>query len=122
MSQKQTAHKQHIEWLRRSSTQHQPLLEDRVAHAWQIAHQVVQLLREKYGVDRVRVFGSLLYTNEFHARSDIDLAVEGLTIRDYWDALADVLFLDDDIVIDLVDPDTCRPAVWSHVEREGVDV
>ncbi|MFC1976600.1 nucleotidyltransferase family protein [Chloroflexota bacterium] len=109
MSQKQTAHKQHIEWLRRSSTRRQPLLEDRMAYAWQVARQAAQLLREKYSVDRVRVFGSLLHANQFHSRSDIDLAVEGLTVHDYWDALADVLFLDEEITIDLVDPDTCPP-------------
>ena len=122
MAQEQATRKQHIEWLRRSSTRHRPILDDRMAHAWRVARRAAQLLREKYGVNRVRVFGSLLYADQFHARSDIDLAVEGLAVQDYWDALADVLFLDDEITIDLVDPSTCLPAVWMHVEREGVDV
>ena len=122
MPQEQTTREQHIEWLRRSSTRHRPLLEDRMAHAWQTARRAAQLLQDRYGVKRVRVFGSLLHPGQFHAKSDIDLAVEGLAVRDYWDALADVLFLDDKITIEMVDPDTCLPAVWANVEREGVDL
>ncbi|MFQ5595518.1 MAG: nucleotidyltransferase family protein [Anaerolineae bacterium] len=98
MSQQSVVRKQHIEWLRRSSARRRPLPEARLARAWQVARQAAQLLRERYGVSRVRVFGSLLHPNYFHAGSDVDLAVEGLTVRDYWDALADVLFLDDEVV------------------------
>ena len=79
-------------------------------------------MRERYRVSRVRVFGSLLHPTQFHARSDIDLAVEGLKVQDYWDALADVLFLDSEIAVDLVDAGACSPAVWAMVEREGVDL
>ncbi|MBN1992885.1 MAG: nucleotidyltransferase domain-containing protein [Anaerolineae bacterium] len=98
------------------------MLENRIAYAWQLTRRAAQLLREKYQVKRVRVFGSLLYAEQFHAKSDVDLAVEGLAVHNYWDALADVLFLDDEIMIDLVDPATCPPPVWLQVEREGVDV
>jgi predicted nucleotidyltransferase len=121
-SKKETIRERHIEWLRCASTRRQSSLESHMTHAWQTARRVAQLLRERYGVNRVRVFGSLLDPNYFHAGSDIDLAVEGLAIHDYWDALADVLFLDDKITIDLVDPDTCLPAVWTNVESEGVDL
>jgi predicted nucleotidyltransferase len=122
MPQEQTTHKQHIEWLRRSSTRRRPLLEDRIARAWQTAHRAAQLLQDRYGVNRVRVFGSLLHPDQFHAKSDVDLAVEGLAVQDYWDAVADILFLDDEITIDLVDPSTCLPPVWATVEREGVEL
>ena len=122
MPQEKTIREQHIKWLRHSSTRHRPLLEERLTRAWQAAHQAAQLLREKYGAERIRVFGSLLQPTLFHAKSDIDLAVEGLTVQEYCDATADVLFLDDLITVDLVDPSTCSPAVWAHVEREGVDI
>lgn len=122
MSQeKKTTQQHHIEWLRQLATQHRSS-EKRLAYAWEIARKAAQLLRERYGISRVRVFGSLLHPAYFHSKSDIDLAVEGLLIRDYWDALADVLFLDDQLTIDLVDPDTCSPDVWARVEKEGVDV
>jgi predicted nucleotidyltransferase len=120
--QEQTTREQHIEWLRRSSTRRPPLLEDRIARAWQTARSAAQLLQNRYGVNRIRVFGSLLHPDQFHAKSDVDLAVEGLAVQDYWDALADILFLDNEITVDLVDPSTCPPAVWANVEREGVDL
>lgn len=122
MSQQPAIREQYIEWLRHSAAQRRPFAEERLARAWQVARQAARLLRERYGAPRVRVFGSLLHARRFHAGSDIDLAVEGLAVGDYWDALAEVLFLDDEITVDLVDPGTCPPVVWAIVEREGVDL
>ena len=118
MSHQPAIRERYLEWLRLSSTRRQPPPEDQLALAWQVARRAAQLLRERYGVGRVRVFGSLVHPAQFHAGSDVDLAVEELAVRDYWDALADVLFLDDEITVDLVDPDTCPPAIWAIVERE----
>jgi len=122
MSQPQATREPYVEWLRRSVMQRRPLPQVRLTHAWQVARQAARLLRERYDVSRVRVFGSLLHPGRFHVGSDVDLAVEGLTIGNYWDALADVLFLDDEITIDLVDPDTCPSDIWAGVEREGVEI
>ena len=121
-STKEPFNKQHLKWLRRSSPRDQIIPQAQLDHAWQTARQAAVLLRQKYQVRRIRVFGSLLYPHLFHPNSDIDLAVEGLAIQDYWNALADVLFLDKKYTIDLVDPDTCSPSIWSTVEREGVDL
>ena len=112
----------HIEWLRRASRRRRAVPEDQLAHAWRVARKAAQILRERYGVKRVRVFGSLLHPERFHAESDVDLAVEGLTAQEYWDALADVLFLDDKVAVELVDSETCPKAIWATVEREGVDL
>lgn len=122
MSQQSAVREQYIEWLRDSVAPRRLLPEERLARAWRVARQAARLLRERYGVPRVRVFGSLLHPGRFHVGSDVDLAVEGLAIGDYWDALADVLFLDDEITIDLVDPDTCPSDIWARIEREGVDL
>jgi predicted nucleotidyltransferase len=124
MSESRAVREQYVEWLRNPVAQRRssPEDRDRLAHAWQVAHRAVRLLRERYGVLRVRVFGSLLHPERFHDSSDIDLAVEGLAIADYWDALADVLFLDDEIAIDLIDPDMCPADIWARVEREGVEL
>jgi predicted nucleotidyltransferase len=123
MSQQQVTRDQHIEWLRRSAAQRDSrAAEDQLSRAWEVARQATQVLRTRYGASRVRAFGSLVHPGRFHTDSDIDLAVEGLTACDYWDALADVLFLDDEIAIDLVDLDTCPPAIWARVELEGVDL
>lgn len=122
MLQQQTRREKHIKWLRHSLTRTSPILEDRLSRAKKTAHQVARLLKENYDVNRVRLFGSLLHPDQFHADSDVDLAVEGLTMANYWDALADVLFFDSEFIIDLVDPETCPSAIWDIVEREGVDL
>lgn len=125
MPQPQATREPYIEWLRRSVVQRSSLSElseARLAHAWQVARRAAQLLKERYDVSRVRVFGSLLHQRRFHDSSDIDLAVEGLAVSDYWDAVADLLFLDDEITIDLIDPDTCPSDIWTRIEREGVEI
>lgn len=87
-----------------------------------MARRAARILRERYGATRMRVFGSLLHPERFHARSDVNLALEGVTVTDYWDAVAEVFLLDEAIRVDLVDPDSCSPAVWNIVEEEGVDL
>ena len=91
-------------------------------HAWEVARRAAKLLRDRYGVDRIRAFGSLVHEERFHPGSDIDLGVEGLAPSDYWKALASVLFIDDQVSVELVDRDTCRQEIWRVVEREGVDL
>jgi predicted nucleotidyltransferase len=122
MLQESVSQERSIEWLRHAAAQSRPLFEERRRHGWEIARRAAERLRERYGVTRVRVFGSLLYPSRFDSMSDIDLAVEGLDIDSYWSAVADVYFFDDEISVELVDRDSCSEAVWSVVEREGVDI
>ncbi len=111
----------YIRWLRNNTSRRStsPVLYE---HAWEAARKAAHILKERYGVDRVRVFGSLIRENMFHPGSDIDLAVEGLKPVDYWEALTSVMFLDDQLSIEVVDPATCRPEIWSVVEQEGIDL
>jgi len=92
------------------------------ARAWEVAQTAARLLKERYGVNRVRVFGSLVHAGRFHEGSDIDLAVEGLLPADYWEAVTSVLFLDGKFPVELVDRTVCHPDIWEVVEREGVDL
>lgn len=112
----------YIRWLRQRAS-HPAVGDERLyAHALEVAGSAARLLRERYGVSRVRVFGSLVHGRWFHPGSDIDLAVEGLKPADYWEAVTAVLFLDDQVTVDLVDRAVCRPEIWAVVEREGVDL
>ncbi len=52
---------------------------------------ICQILSEKYRVERVILFGSLLDEDRFNDRSDIDIAVEGLDSGAYFTALGEVL-------------------------------
>jgi predicted nucleotidyltransferase len=51
--------------------------------------QIVRVLRERYDVQRVVLFGSLV-KGRFTAESDIDLAVAGLAAVDFFAAYAEV--------------------------------
>jgi len=84
----------YIHWLRQAVS-HSVVKKELYERAFRVAQVAAQLLRERYGVSRVRVFGSLVHAERFHEGSDIDLAVEGLEAADYWEAVTSVLFLDD---------------------------
>lgn len=111
----------YIQWLRRAAS-NSVVDEESYEHAWEVAKEAAQLLRDRYGVTRVRAFGSLVHKERLHPGSDVDLAVEGLKPADYWEAVTSVLFLDDRIPVEIVDQATCRPEIWEVVEREGVDL
>lgn len=112
----------YIRWLRQAASRRPAIKDELYTHAFEVAQAAAQLLRERYGVSRVRVFGSLVHSGRFHEDSDIDLAVEGLKVDNYWDAVTSTLFLDDQFPIELVDRATCRPEIWEVVEREGVEL
>jgi predicted nucleotidyltransferase len=115
----------YIRWLRQNKNyraNRSAASQELYQRAWEAARKAAKLLKDRYGVDRVRVFGSLVQERRFHPGSDIDLAVEGLKPADYWEALTSVMFLDDHVSIEMVDQAMCRPEIWSAVEREGIDL
>ena len=118
---KETREQTYIRWLRQN-TNHYVIDHEYHERAWETARKAAQLLKGCYGVERVRAFGSLVHEGRFHPGSDIDLAVEGLRSANYWEALTSVMFLDDQVSIEMVDQATCRPEIWNIVEQEGVDL
>ena len=87
--------------------------------AWAVARQAADLLRGKYGVDRVTLFGSLVRSELFHTRSDIDLAVWGLDKKHYYRAVAQLLALDAAFEVDLVMAEEVPGSLLAAIEREG---
>jgi len=76
-----------------------------------------QLLRERFGVGRVVVFGSVMGDAPWHSRSDLDIAVEGLAAKDYVravNACAELLPLD--LVLDLIPIESARPELRARIE------
>ena len=55
--------------------------------AYNIAKECAQLLKNRFNVDKVYLFGSVTGDGIWHDRSDIDIAVEGLPDANYWQAL-----------------------------------
>lgn len=92
----------------------------RHARAWDVANEAAALLREQFGATKVTVFGSLAAERWFGEASDIDLAVWGFRIEDYFAAVARLQGIDADFKIDLVMMEQCKPGLAEAVFKEGI--
>jgi predicted nucleotidyltransferase len=95
---------------------------ERRARALEVAREAARLLYDDFGVTRVILFGSLAHGAWFHARSDIDLAVEGLAPEHYWKAWVAIEKLEPSIEVDLVLLEDAKPSVREVVEKEGISL
>jgi predicted nucleotidyltransferase len=107
---------------REAAEQDAQLLDERWTQAWNLARKAAAVLRSKYGVSRVVVFGSLLRKEMFTSWSDVDIAAWGIAPDQTFRAIADVLFLSSHIEVNLVDVNTSSAALLATIEREGVDL
>lgn len=95
-------------------------LTKRWQRAWQAAQQAASLLRSRFGAKRVVLFGSLSDQALFSPWSDIDLAVEGIPVSEFYRAVGVVSGLSTEFEIDLIDIDDCKATIRQVVEQEGV--
>ena len=80
-----------------------------------------ELLRSA-SVLEVVVFGSLVHKGCFTQWSDVDLAAWGLRPEDTFRAMGAVQDLDSEIIINLVDVETCSPSLLAVIKKEGVEL
>jgi len=74
-----------------------------------LVRKAADVLKTRFKVRRVILFGSLARIESFHPQADVDLAVEGLTGGEYWDAWRVVEEIIADRPVDLVDVEHCQP-------------
>ena len=98
----------------------QATVETRRQHAWQAARKAARILKDDFGASRVTAYGSLIHPDQFHLRSDVDLAV--WNVKAYFRAVARLLDIDPEITFDLVPFEDARPGIQVTIEREGVDL
>ena len=79
--------------------------------------EAVRLLRQRYGVDHVTLFGSLA-TGDVREASDVDLAVEGLDPSKYFAALTDLMTLFR-VPVDLVRVENAPSTLKARILAEG---
>lgn len=96
--------------------------EERAKLAWEVARNIGIILKEKFGVKKVIVFGSLVHRHWFNDRSDIDLAVENLLPEKFFTALTNISSITNDFDIDLIPIETCFPRLKKVIETEGVEI
>jgi predicted nucleotidyltransferase len=104
------------------SKQERSELFKRRRRAWAVARKAAQYLKNKYGAQRVVVFGSLLSGERFTRWSDVDLAAWGVRPVDYFEAVARVLDLGNGLELNLVDAERCKSSLREQIEREGKEV
>lgn len=107
-------------WRKRWAKREQDRL-DRAKELRQVARECARRLVRDYHAERVYLFGSLLNDDRVHARSDIDLAVEGLDGDLYFRALADLWkLLPEGAELDLVPLEQAWPSILERVQTEGI--
>lgn len=85
--------------------------------------ELLLLLRDQFGAERISIFGSLADKERYTRWSNIDLAVWEIPPNQFYDALDAVNEISQDIKVDLIDPQTCKSlALRTDIEKEGIDV
>jgi predicted nucleotidyltransferase len=87
-----------------------------------LAREAASLLREHFTIERIVLFGSLIHPGSFTKWSDVDVAAWGLQPRETFKAIGMVMDLDQEIMVNLVDMDCCKPSIREVIEREGIDL
>ena len=93
----------------------------RKEQALEAAEACIRLLKERFGAQRVILFGSIAGQGPWHGRSDIDLAVEGLAPAEFFPAYSacrDLLPRGLDLELDLVALEDAYPEMRARILGE----
>jgi len=90
--------------------------------AMERARKVALMLKEKYGVRRVILFGSLARDRYLHRGTDIDLLVEGLKIEDLLRAGSDAWEITHPFDVDIIPMERAEKVMIDIALKEGIDL
>lgn len=94
----------------------------RKERAWEVARSAATLLKEKFNVTRVAIFGSLVHEGCFTRWSDVDIAAWGIPPEDTFRAMGAVMDMDESIEVNLVDVKACSASLLDIIEQEGIEL
>lgn len=116
--------KRYLQAPRRRPSPPKPTAAERRTHErlLALARQAADLLKSRFGVRRVVLFGSLADDVWFQADSDVDIAVEGLAVKDYWDAWRLVEEVIRERPVDLIEIERVGAGLRRVIERYGVEL
>jgi predicted nucleotidyltransferase len=116
----QVDYREYVEAWRKRLSQEECERRMRAKQLRELAQACARRLVQDFGARKVYLFGSLLREDVVHARSDIDLAVEGLEGTRYFEALSAVWkHLPAGIELDLVLLEEAWPGLAERVRAEG---
>ena len=111
---------------RKSANRRQKELQAQMAQlsgkAWEDARRAADILRNRFHVARVVVFGSLVHEGCFTRWSDIDIAAWGVAPEDTFRAIGAIMDMEANFEVNFVDINIARPSLVEVIEREGVAV
>jgi predicted nucleotidyltransferase len=94
-------------------------LEERRQETLALVAKCTRLLKSRYGAERVIPFGSALGEGVWHERSDLDLAVEGMSAEALWQAEKELeSIIPSWLEVDLVPLEQVYPEVRSRILGE----
>ncbi|SPD74593.1 DNA polymerase beta domain protein region (modular protein) [uncultured Desulfobacterium sp.] len=86
------------------------------------AKKAAKAIKEKFGAQRVVLFGSLAHEAWYSPQTDVDLAVEGVAADDYWAAWRLAEDIVGDRTVDLVDLETSSVSLRHAIDRHGIEI
>ena len=116
--------KSYLEAARRRQAPPEPTLAEQRARAQLLEriHKAADMLKARFLVRRVVLFGSLAHAAWFVPDSDVDLAVEGLVGGDYWEAWRLVEEVIGDRPVDLIEIERAGESLRRAIERYGIEL
>lgn len=97
------------------------LLTSRQDSARDVAKRIALELVKRFGAHSVVLFGSVT-REDIHKRSDIDLAVWGISPKDFYRAVAFTSGYSKEWKVDLVDAEDCRETIRQSILKDGVEL
>jgi predicted nucleotidyltransferase len=80
------------------------------------------MLKSRFAVRRVVLFGSLAHISWFTSGSDVDLAVEGLDTKEYWEAWRLAEEIIGDRPVDFIEIEAAMESLKQAIKRYGVEL
>jgi len=87
-----------------------------------LVSQAANNLKAKYNIRKIILFGSLAHKSWFNEDSDVDLAVEGLSSIEYWEAWREIEDIITDRNIDFVDMSDISEPIKNIIKSEGIEL
>ena len=112
----------YIERLQKRKAAEKQARMERCAKARETAGRIATLLKEKYGVKKIYLFGSTLNPDYFFERSDIDIAVSSCGDDVFFKMWSDADRVADNFEVDLVPLDACKEYIRKSVLERGVEL
>ncbi len=89
------------------------------SEALTVAKKIAGVLYKKFGANKVMLHGSLA-RGDFTSWSDIDIAVWGISVVDFYRAVAFATGVSEKWKVDVVDGQDCQEKLRSSILEEGI--